>query len=239
MAVSLKGQAAIVLGASSGIGRACAAALAAEGAKVMASARREDRLTQLKKEASGTVEVCACDATDRAQVARLVSTTKEKFGRIDLVVYATGENLPDRAIEVLPPEKWDMMIGVNLTGAFNVTKALLPIYRQQNGGLIIYISSISAHVPDVSGVAYQASKRGLEGLAHGTRVEERKNGIRTCVIYPGLVKTDILKKRPKPTPQEHLDVALEPEDIADGVVAVAKLHPRAVVPEMELVPARL
>lgn len=239
MTVSLKDQGAVVIGASSGIGRATAAALAAEGARVIASARRADRLEELARGSNGAIVPVPADVTDRAQVAALVSEAKKRLGRIDLVVYATGENLPDRALEALPPEKWDMMISVNLTGAFNVTKELLPLLREQEGGLIVYVSSISARYPDVSGPSYQAAKRGLQGLALGTRVEERKNGIRTCVVYPGLVKTDLIKKRPKPTPQEHLDVALLAEDVADAVVGVAKLHPRATCTELEIVPSRL
>ncbi len=92
---------------------------------------------------------------------------------------------------------------------------------------------------DVSGVAYQASKHGLTGLAHGTRVEEKANGIRTTIIFPGLCKTEILDKRPVPTPQEVLDQALEPQDVADAVLFVAGLPSRAVVPELQLFPSRL
>jgi serine 3-dehydrogenase len=94
-------------------------------------------------------------------------------------------------------------------------------------------------VPDVSGAAYQAAKRGLLGLAHAIRVEEKENGIRTCVVCPGLVDTEILDKRPvKPGP-EILAKALQPEDVAEAVLAVAKLPPRAVVPEMQLLPTYL
>ena len=235
MSISLKGHIAVVIGASSGIGRATALALACEGARVVAAARREDRLRSLAAEADGAIEPFACDVTDRDQVGRLIAAA----GRFDLLVYATGENIPDRAIEALPPATWDRMLSVNLTGAFNCTKAALPAMKAAGGGLIVYVSSISARTPDVSGVAYQAAKRGLMGLAHGTRVEERKNGIRTCVVCPGLVDTDMLKQRPKPTPQDQLDVALQPEDVADAIVGVARLNPRAVVPELEILPSRL
>ena len=94
-------------------------------------------------------------------------------------------------------------------------------------------------MPDVSGVAYQASKHGLVGLAHGTRVEEKARGIRTSVIFPGLCDTEILTRRPVPTPREVLDLSLAPEDVAQAVVFLARLPARAVVPELQLLPARL
>ena len=111
--------------------------------------------------------------------------------------------------------------------------------RAARNGLIVYLSSGCVQMPDVSGVAYQASKHGLVGLAHGTRVEEKLNGIRTTVLFPGLCDTEILDQRPVPTPREVLDQALAPEDVAAAVLFLARLPARAVVPEMQLLPARL
>ncbi len=208
----------------------------------MAAARRQDRLAELSAEvraAGGILETFPVDVRDRAQVKAMVTAAQECFGRIDLMVYATGTNIPDRAFAVLKPETWDMMLSVNLTGAFNCTYEVVPLMRAAGGGLIIYISTISVHVPDVSGAAYQASKHGLSGLAHAVRIEEKVHGIRTSVIFPGLCRTELLDKRPAPTPPEILAKALEPEDVADAVLALARLEPRAVVPEMELLPSRL
>ena len=128
------------------------------------------------------------------------------------------------------------MVEVNLNGAFYATHAVLPSMRSAGAGHLIYISSISGLVPDVSGAAYQAAKRGVVGLAHAIRVEEKQNGIRTCVICPGLVDTELLEKRPvKPAP-EVLAKALQSEDVAEAILFVAKLPPRAVVPELQLMP---
>ena len=238
----LQGQAALVVRASSGIGQATATALAGAGARVMAAARRIERLRAWQDEMrrqGAEADSRMVDVTDRARVDRLIAETAEQFGRIDLLVYATGTNIPDRAMEVLPPKTWDMMIATNLTGAFNCTKAVLPVMRRGGGGLIVYISSIGVHLADLSGAAYQASKHGLSGLAHGTRLEEKKNGIRTSVIFPGLCRTDLVNRRPVPPTKEVLDLALEPEDVAQAVLAVASFPPRAVVPEMELLPSLL
>jgi serine 3-dehydrogenase (NADP+) len=229
-----------VVGASSGIGRAVAGALAHAGARVMATARRIERLRSWQDTfRGGEVDTRMCDVTERAHVDRLVAETAERFGGIDLMVYCAGTNIPERSMQVLSPKTWDMMLATNLTGAFHCTRAVLPVMRGAGGGLIVYISSIAVHLPDLSGAAYQASKHGLSGLAHATRLEERASGIRTTVIFPGLCRTDLVHKRPVPTPKEVLDLALEPEDVAHAVVAVATLPARAVVPEMELLPSRL
>ena len=111
--------------------------------------------------------------------------------------------------------------------------------RARGAGHLIYISSVSGLFADVLGAAYQAAKRGLLGLAHAIRVEEKENGIRTCVVCPGLVNTEILDRRPVKPSAETLAKALRPEDVAETVLAVARLPPRVCVPEMQIVPTYL
>ncbi len=202
----------------------------------MASARREDRLRSLQSEVSG-LEILAADATRPADLTALVQRTRERLGEIDIMVYVTGTNTPDRSLKRLNPEIWDSVIAVNLNAAYYSTHAVLPSMREKGGGHLIYIASTSALAPDISGAAYQASKRGLLGFAHAVRFEEKGNGIRTCVICPGLVDTELLEKRPvKPSP-ELLAKALQPVDIAEAVLAVAEMPPRATVLEMHVVPS--
>src|SRR6266550_1256727 len=198
MPVSLKGQVVLVVGASSGIGRETAALFAREGASVMASARREDRLQNLQAEAAKeghVIEIAPADASNAAAMSDLAKRTSDRFGPIDILVYATGTNVPGRAMKHLNTDIWDMMLSVNLNGAYYITQAVLPAMRERASGHLIYIASISGLIPDVSGAAYQASKRGLLALAHAIRVEEKENGIRTCLICTGLVDTEILDKR--------------------------------------------
>lgn len=237
MPVSLKDQVALVIGASSGIGRCCAMQLAAEGAKVMASARREDRLLELKREFA--VETFAADATDAAQMTRLAEETINRLGAIDIMIYATGTNSPDRYLPRLTPAVWQELVSTNLDGAYFAAHAVLPAMRARKQGHMIFISSISGHTPDASGAAYQASKRGVIGLAHAIRYEEKDNGIRTTVVNPGLVDTEILKKRPVKPTAEQLAVALLPEHVAEAVLACAKLPPRAVIPELTIMPSAM
>jgi serine 3-dehydrogenase (NADP+) len=238
----VNGKAVIVVGASSGMGRATAKRLAEAGASVVAAARREDRLQDLQQElarAGHSIEVHPADVNRRPDVERLVAATLKRFGRVDVLVYATGTNIPNRALDVLTPDSWDMMLATNLTGAFLCTRAVLSALRAGGGGLIVYVSTGAVQMPDVSGVAYQASKHGLSGLAHGTRIEQKPHGIRTTVIFPGLCDTEILTKRPVPTPPDVLERALRPEDVAEAVLFVCRLDPRAVVPELQIFPSGL
>ena len=216
--------------------------MAREGAKVMASARRKERLEQLEKEMAAeghTIGTFAADATDPAQMNALAEAAKAKFGPVQVMVYATGTNTPDRAMSRLNPTVWNELITTNLNGAYYATQAVVPSMRQAKFGHIIYISSISGHTPDVSGAAYQASKRGMIGLAHAVRLEEKENGIRTTVVNPGLVDTEILEKRPVKPSAETLAQALLPEHVAEIVMACAKLPPRAVITELSIVPSAL
>jgi len=238
MPVKLEKQVVLVVGASSGIGRETAILFAREGARVMAAARRADRLAALKAEADG-IETSVADASSLADMERLVKQTEARLGPIDILVYNTGTNTKDRALKLLTPPTWDMMIAVNLSGAYYVTQAALPGMRQRRAGHIIFVSSISGIVPDVSGAAYQAAKRGLIALAHAIRVEEREHGIRTCAVCPGLVDTEILENRPVKPPAEMLAKALRPEDVAEAILAVAKMPPRVSVPEMQVMPTVL
>jgi serine 3-dehydrogenase len=213
---------------------------AAEGAKVMASARREERLHALKNDLAGhTVEICAADATRAQDMERLAVETARRLGPVNILVYATGTNTPDRSMKRLRPEIWDEMIATNLNGAYYITQAVLPAMREARDGHLIFISSISGHTPDVSGAAYQAAKRGLIGLTHAIRVEERENHIRTTVINPGLVDTELILKRPVKTPDDVVAQALLPEHVAEVVLSCAKLPPRAVITELSVVPTTL
>jgi NADP-dependent 3-hydroxy acid dehydrogenase YdfG len=242
MSISVKDQVVFVVGASSGIGRTTAMLFASEGARVMAAARREDRLTALREESKAKglgLETFVGDVANSDQMERLAGETRQKLGRIDILVFAAGINIPNRAMTNLNVPTWDNMIEVNLNGAYYATRAVLPAMREAGSGHLIYVSSISGLLADASGAAYQAAKRGLLGLAHAIRFEEKENGIRTCVVCPGLVDTELVEKRPVKPTKEMLQKALQPEDVADMILAIAKLPSRAVVPEIQILPTVL
>jgi serine 3-dehydrogenase len=238
MPVTLQNQVVLISGASSGIGRETAILFAKEGARVMAAARRADRLDALKKEYP-SIEIAVADATDAAAMERLADETRERLGEPDIVIYNTGTNIKDRALTRLSVPLWNMMLDTNLNGAYYLTRAVLPGMRERKSGHLIFVASVSGLTPDVSGAAYQAAKRGLVGLAHAIRVEEREHGIRTCAVCPGLVDTEILENRPVKPPPEMLAKALQPRDVAEAILAVAKLPARVAVPELQIVPTVL
>lgn len=242
MSVSLKGQVALVVGASSGIGYESAVLLAREGMKVMASARRQDRLELLQAKLAGEgadVAIFAADAGKPGDMQALADATVKRFGKVDLLVYATGTNTKDRALTRLTVDIWHELLQANLNGGYYITRALLPAMREAKSGHLIFVSSISGKISDVSGAAYQASKRGMVGFSHAIRVEEKENGIRTCVVCPGLVDSELMEKRPVKPTRETLDKALQPADVAEVIVAIAKTHPRVSVPEIDVMPTVL
>jgi len=240
MQVSISDQVALIVGGSSGIGRAAARLFAHEGARVVVAARREDRLHSLREELAKenlNIGVQCANACSATQMKQLAQSTLERFGKIDILLYAAGTNTPTRAMERLDPGVWNSMIETNLSGAFYITHAVLPFMRAARCGYLIYLSSIAAIVPDLSGAAYQASKRGIFGLSHAIRLEEQQNGIRSSVICPGLVNTELVEKRPVKVDPEALAKALLPEDVAELIVFLARTPPRMVVPEIHLLPS--
>lgn len=238
----LKGQVAIIIGASSGMGRATALAFVAEGAQVAIAARRKAELDGLAAEIKALgreAVVQPADVSRRADVDAVVQAAVKRYGRVDVLVNCAGVNTQNRQLATLDQAGWDRIIGINLTGALHCTQAPLSKMREQKSGLIIHVASISGLWGDFSGAAYQASKHGIVGLANATRMEERLNGIRVTVIYPGLCDTPILNNRPVPPTQEQRDLMMKPEDIAQACVFAASLPPRTYVSDLVLMPGAL
>jgi NADP-dependent 3-hydroxy acid dehydrogenase YdfG len=242
MPVSLAGERVLIVGASSGVGRAAAVLFARAGAKVFATARRADRLEELSKElgAEGfAIGTHPADASVVDEVAEMVNAARAYLGGVDVLVHSTGTNTPDRNLKRLNIDIWNHMIGVNLSAAYYVTQALLPAMREAKKGHLIYVSSVSGKYPDVSGASYQAAKRGLVGFTHAIRVEEKENEIRTCVVCPGLIDTELMEKRPvKPDPAQ-LARALKAEDVAEIIFDIAKLPAHVTIPEIDIVPTTI
>lgn len=163
-----------------------------------------------------------------------MEATVARFGRIDVMVCNAGMNIKNRALVDLTAGDWDRMLRANLDAAFHCTHAALPHWRRQGGGLVIYISSVSARYGDGSGAAYQAAKHGLTGLANAVRHEEQRNGVRATLIEPGVVNTPLVMQRPVPPTPEQLAAALQPDDVAAAIQFVATLPDHVYVPELEM-----
>ena len=191
---NIAGKVVVITGASSGMGAAAARHLAAQGGSVVMGARRVERLQALRDEitaAGGTAVVVQTDVTDRAQVQRLVDTAVETYGRIDVLVNNAGI-MPLSPIERLKVEEWDRMIDVNLKGVLYGVAAALPHMRTQKSGHIINLSSVAGHKVFGGSAVYSATKFGVRALSEGLRMEVKPYNIRTTIICPGAVKTELL-----------------------------------------------
>ena len=237
---SLQGKVAIVTGAGTGIGRGMVEAFIEEGASVALVGRREEKLREV---AEGLPEdrimCCPCDVADREAVNAMTESVLGRFGDIEILVNNAGINSNPRSVAEVDPLVWDQTIAINLTGVFNCVRAALPTLRERGGGVVITVSSMAGkQASELAGAAYSASKHGAVALTHSINDEERGNSIRACAICPGEVETPILDQRPNPVSAEHRARILQPEDVAAAAVFVAKLPPRACVPELLIKPVR-
>ena len=231
---------AIITGAGTGIGAATAKALAADGFEVALLGRRADVLEVTAAEIvadGGKAIVVPCDVVCRDSVAEAMRVLESQWSRFDVLVCNAGTNLPRRLLSELTFEDWDTLINVNLNGAFNSVRAVLPHMRQAKRGTIVQICSISGkRASTLGGIGYSAAKFGQSAMGICLGREERENGIRSTVIYPGEVNTPILEKRPQPVPDARRPVILQPEDVAAAVRFVVALPERANVLELIIKP---
>lgn len=236
----LKGQVAVVTGASSGVGKSTALALAKEGAGVALVARRVELLEQLAEEIkSRGVDALSCpaDVSDPRAVESMANAALERFGRVDILVNNAGIVLPKRGLDDLTIEGWRTILDVNLSAVFYCTRAFLPAMRAQGQGTVVTIASYAGIRTSLTGgPAYSAAKTGAVSFNESINLAERKNGIRACVICPGEINTPILKNRPVPLAEDHLATMLLPEDVADAVVFAVTQPQRATVEQIIIRP---
>lgn len=197
MSSELNGRVALVTGASRGLGEGAARALAAAGAAVMLVARDGALVSSVAdgiRAKGGRAEASACDVADYAAVERLVSETAKRLGRIDLLVNNAGVIEPIAEIANSDPEIWAQNITINLIGAYNVVRAVLPGMLAAGGGTIVNISSGAAHRPLEGWSAYCAGKAGLAMLTRAIALETAGKGIRVFGFSPGTIDTDMQVK---------------------------------------------
>ena len=221
----LRGKVAIVTGASTGMGRAIAIAMTAQGARLGLIARHFGRLEEtasLAKTEEGQVLTFAGDVADNELAKQVVGRTIERFGRIDILVNNAGTNTFHRNLADMSVADWNSVFSTNITGVFLFTRHVLPHMRKASKGQIINVSSAAGLAPSApAGVAYSASKHALHSFTGSINLEERRHGIRACVIVPGETDTPNLDLRPRPPAKEELENMLRPEDIANAVLYVA------------------
>lgn len=205
MSGRLDGRTAIVTGGGRGIGAAVARDLTGRGARVTVFSRSAAELDEVVRSGGAALAV-AGDVTIEADVVRLRAAHERVLGPCDVLVHAAGI-LERGRVEVLDPAAWRRVLEVNLTGAFLVTRAVLPGMRSRGRGRILAIASISAHVGTPEASAYNASKWGLLGFAKSLAEEVRGSGVQVLTVSPGGVATRMLAQTPFPP-------AMGPEEVA-------------------------
>ena len=191
MTQGIENKIVVITGASSGLGEAAARLLTAQGAKVVLGARRLDRLQGLAAEL-GLDEraVARTDVTDAAQVAALVERALELHGRIDVMLNNAGL-MPHSPLERGKIEDWDWMIDVNIKGVLSGIAAALPHMTRQKSGHIINVSSVAGHRVGKNNAVYCATKTAVRVLSEGLRQEVKPYNIRTTIISPGAVQSEL------------------------------------------------
>lgn len=240
--MDLNDKVVLVAGGAGGIGLGIARAFAAEGSRVALSDVSKEALESAARTAGkGSPFLCRpCDITDRAQVSQLFEWLSEQVGSIDILVNSAGINVGKRMMSDIDPAEFDRVMEINTTGTFNCIHSALEVMRPKRSGLIVNIVSLAGkRAMLLAGLPYCVSKFATAALGTFVNLEECRNGIKVTNVYPGETNTPIVDKRPSPPPAEKRAQMLQPEDIAACVIAVAKLPPRAVVPELVITPPHM
>lgn len=250
MTSTLTGTAALVTGASSGIGAATARQLAALGASVALVARRRNRLAALAaeiEEAGGTALVIEADITERAQAQAAVDRAVDRFGHLDVLVNNAGLMLPGPVVGA-DPEEWDRMIAVNVQGLLHTTHAALPhlLKAAENGPRrvadVVNISSIAGRVAWNGYGVYNLTKFGANGFTESLRQEVTRRHVRVGILEPGGVATELGSHNTPEVRGEMIDPFYEqtevlvPEDIADGVAYMVTRPRHSSISELWIMP---
>jgi NAD(P)-dependent dehydrogenase (short-subunit alcohol dehydrogenase family) len=237
---------ALVTGAGSGIGRAVALGLAAEGYAVVLAGRRLEALEATVAMApDARLLPVAADVSDPASVEALFARAKAVFGRLDLLFNNAGTGAPPMPLEDLPFEHWQRVVGANLTGAFLCTQQAIRLMKAQEprGGRIINNGSISAHSPRPNSAPYTATKHAITGLTKSTALDGRQHDIACGQIDIGNAATEMTARMSGGVPQADGQLAIEPtmdvNDVARAVVYMASLPLDANVPFLTVMATKM
>jgi NADP-dependent 3-hydroxy acid dehydrogenase YdfG len=232
LAQGIKDKVVVITGASSGLGEATARRLAQEGAKLVLGARRLERLQTLAEELSlGDDSVVQTDVTNYEQIRRLVDHAVQTHGRVDAIINNAGL-MPLSPLEALKVEDWDRTIDVNLKGVLYGIAAALPHMKKQQRGHVINVSSVAGHKVSPGGAVYSATKYGVRVISEALRQEVKPYNIRTTVISPGAVATELPASVTEPDVAENVNALYEsvavPADSFANMVAFAMSQPEDV-----------
>ncbi|MEU8040108.1 SDR family oxidoreductase [Streptosporangium sp. NPDC049078] len=231
-----------VTGASSGIGEATALRLAADGHHLLLGARRTDRLEQLTAKITtdgGSASFQRLDVTDAADVRAFVSTARERYGRLDVMVNNAGV-MPLSPLAELRVDEWDRMIDVNVRGVLHGIAAALPVMRERGGGHFVNIASVGAYEVSPTAAVYCATKFAVRAISEGLR-QESAGDIRVSVVSPGVTESELADSISDPVAREAMrtyrSVAIPAEAIADAIAFAISRPAEVDVNEIVIRPA--
>ena len=236
MAANLTGKVALITGASAGIGQACARALAQEGAHLVLTARRQERLDQLKREAekAGTEAISVIgDAREESTAIKTVEAATQAFGRIDILINNTGMGNYKNLIDTTA-EEYDDLMDTNVRSTFLFTRHTVPVMLKQKQGTILMISSMAGIYGFAGEAVYCATKFAQVGFAQALDKELRTQGIKVGVICPGGVKTEFALGRGRTQESVSQSNMLDPEDVADAVLLACTQAPHSRIIEIQM-----
>lgn len=236
--MTLQDKVAILTGASSGIGLATAHALVAEGAKVVAVARSEDRLAELAADLGDRVTPLAADVADPATADRIVAATLERHGRLDIVlpnagIYVGGDLVDTTQADIAA------LVATNVTGVMTLVRAALAHLIAQRSGDVLVTSSVSGHQDIEWEPVYSASKHAVQSFVHTVRRQSAGSGVRIGAIAPGVVLNPLwgfTHGSPEEAERIAAGTGIRSSDVADAIVFMLTRPPHVVVRDLVLLP---
>lgn len=238
---SLKDKVIITMGASSGIGEATVRKIAEKGGRQVIAARREDKLKAIADSLpDAQIRYMAADVSKYEDVEKVVNLAMDIYGRVDVIFNNAGIMPTGNLIEARR-EEWKQMLDINIMGVLNGISAVLPIMQKQQSGHIIATDSVVGHVVYPGSAVYCGTKFAVRAIMEGLRQEERVNNIKSTIVSPGSVNTDLYKTISDKTAQEALyklqgEIGMSPEDIAEAVVYVIETPPNVSVSDIIIRP---
>jgi 3-oxoacyl-[acyl-carrier protein] reductase len=231
--MQIQNKVAVITGASKGIGRATALALAKSGAKTVLVARSETLLKSTAAEINALGQAClfhAVDLIEETAADDVIEKTIAAFGRIDILVNNAGVGYFN-PISELSLGDWNVMFNLNVRSLFLMTRSCLPHLRAAGESIVVNMASLAGKNAFIGGGGYAASKHAVIGFSRCLMLEERKNGVRVLLMCPGSVDTNFFAGRPK-----NRDRILKPEDVAESIIHMINLPQHAMLSEIDIRP---
>jgi 3-hydroxy acid dehydrogenase / malonic semialdehyde reductase len=239
----MKNKIALITGATSGIGKACALTLAKMGFDIIATGRREERLEELRKELASEVRFLPLvfDVREREKVGEILGNLPADWSAVDILINNAGNAHGMDPIQTGNLDDWDAMMDINVKGLLYVSKSIIPGMTERNSGMIINIGSIAGKEVYPNGNVYCGSKFAVDAITKGMRIDLNPYGIKVIGIHPGLVETEfsLVRFKGDETRAESIYKGFEPlyaKDIAEIVEFVVNRPAHVVLADIVVLP---